>query len=170
MTTPAPSPTNEVVNLQAELDDIASYINEYLKFRSKLWAKLYLKKVLQDTFLRPLKLTKLHITDIVSGRTSDFVKSVFGLASGSDKTSEFYDVCSCDYPIHALSLKIASRFPSYEFHKLARLHDYLEKKALRFTAWQVIGFVVAAASFMLKDRKRQSKAMLTSGIGLCGVA
>lgn len=118
--------------------------------RRKLWSKMYLKAYRRLMFRPDKTLRMVFPTDLLSGKTPELVKSLYLSASDTDKRTEFYDVFTSDYAIHALALKLLSRFPSYDFQRLAKFHDSLEAN-LKVKYWQVIGFVVAVASFLLKD-------------------
>src|SRR5215831_6556889 len=152
MNAPPSSPTYRIPNLQAELDEVVSYLGDYETFRTRLWRKLwfnwYNKTVFRMAFhpIQYFRWTRGVLRgsgrqDLLSGKTPDFFKSIYAEASDTDKSSEFYEICCGDYSLHALSLKLLSRFPDYEFEKLAQFHDALEVN-LRFTPWQTIGFIV----------------------------
>ncbi|HLW54374.1 MAG TPA: hypothetical protein VKW06_16175 [Candidatus Angelobacter sp.] len=153
-----PQQTPASPNLQEQLDNVVSYLTAYEDFRRQLWARLWKRYWAKNMFRHPIRFTWriVHGTftpsrDLLSGKKIDVIHDVYATASDEDKRSDFYRVCASDYVVHSLSSELIARYPAYDFDKLASLHDSLQRDRIEFTGRQTIAFIIAAASFLLKD-------------------
>jgi len=142
-------------NLQAQYDQIVSYLNEYQQF-----IRSFKPRVLKMLFRSTREYNQLNKKawktmwhfDPLSEKTLDTTRNaVNALATADERASVFFRVATSEYPTDALSDSLKQEFPAFSFEKLRKLHDSKQSQLARFNVRQVFGVTFATSTLILKS-------------------
>ena len=142
-------------NLQAQYDEVTSYLEEYRKFVQTITPRLaprMLKSVREYYQFSKKYWQSAWRFDPLSEKSQDMIKyMVLASATEEEKQNAFYDVATSDYPTDALSDALKARFPTFSFEKIKKLHDSKQTQLARFKISQVLGVVMTASALLFKS-------------------
>lgn len=138
-------------NLEHQYDQVLSYIDGYRDFIQAVGLGLnsFPFRLLQLIAKSPKIFSQSRL---LSGKNSDIIRTtVAKYATDDQKTSDYFSIAVSDYPIDTLSINLKMKFSEVNFSKLKMIHDLRKANLSRFNARQIMGFVLAAATILLKS-------------------
>lgn len=148
-------PATPPPNLEQRYDEVVAYLLGYQRLMSDSAMRM------QRESLKSPRVYARHTwrllrdgwnANYLSGKNQEWIKgTILECATEEERGGEYFRVAVSDYPTDTLSECLRKLFPDADFEKLKKVHDQRRVIMSRLNPLQVIGYVLTAATLVLKS-------------------